>query len=70
MDSLAPNSISIVMCDQGNVDTTLDRKIEADLCLLLLPLAHTFGVNEIIDNNKDMVCGALAQHNADVKRKW
>ena len=55
MDSLAPNSVCVVTCEQGDVEVTLNCKMEADLCLLLLPLARTFDVNELLSNNKEIL---------------
>ena len=34
VDSLAPDSVSLVTADRGNISLTLDRKVEADLRLL------------------------------------
>ena len=47
----------------------LNHKIKADLCLLLLLLARTFNANDLLENNKDIVGGALTRHNMNVKRE-
>ena len=69
MDSRTPNLVIIVTCKQGDMDATLDHKIEADLCLLLFPLAQTFGVNYLLDNQEGIVGRALTQHGVDVEHK-
>ena len=48
MDTLAPNSVSIVMCDQVDVNTMLNHKIKADLCLIVFLSERTFFVNELL----------------------
>ena len=69
MESLTPNLVSVITCDQGDVDATLDCNIKADLCLLLLSYVRTFDVNMLIGNNEDIVRGVLTQHGADAERK-
>ena len=48
VDSLAPNTISVLTANRGNISITYDRKIETDLCAISTPFISSLDVENII----------------------
>lgn len=52
-DSIAPDSVSILKADMGNVHVTVDRKVESDLRLLAASNASTVDVDTLLLDEDD-----------------
>eukprot|EP01083_Nonionella_stella_P059449 155514_1 len=67
IDSFSPGQSSIVTSDFGDVDITLDRKIESDLRLLSAPLINNLDPNVLLEDDEEELVDALVQHDDDIE---
>ncbi|KAL3945372.1 MAG: hypothetical protein SGBAC_000577 [Bacillariaceae sp.] len=52
-DSISPQSVSIVQADVGDVDITVDRKVETDLRLLASSRVSAVDIDTLVEENTD-----------------
>ena len=62
IDSLFPSHISVLTCDNGDVNLTLDRKLEADLRLLSSPLLYDYDSNKLLEQDENEIVQSLVDH--------
>lgn len=70
VDSLSPDSVSVVSANDGDVSLTLDRKVEADLRLLSSSEIVSFDSSVLLqDDNPDHILTALRNLDSKPQRK-
>lgn len=52
-DSIAPDSVSVVKVDKGNIHVTMDRKVETDLRLLSLAESSSVDIDTVLLDQDD-----------------
>ena len=67
VDSLSPGQISILTSDDGDVDLTLDRKIDSDIRLLSSPFMNDLDPNILTGEDENTILEELVQHDQEVE---
>jgi len=63
VDSLSPEQVNILTCDQGSIAVTLDRKVECDLRLVSCPSTKNLDIDGLILEDDTDVVRSLMDHN-------
>jgi hypothetical protein len=69
IDSLSPSHISVLTCDYGDVNLTLDRKLEADLRLLSSPRLNTYDSSQLLEEDESEVLQSLIDHDNSLSQE-
>ena len=67
VDSLSPGQVSILTSDHGDVELTIDRKIESDIRLLSCPLINNLDPNILVEEDEDKLLASLVEHDGDIE---
>ena len=64
VDSLTPDTVSAVVAASGDVEVTIDRKVEADVRLVSCPSASDLDLDVLLGDRDGEIGSALAEHDA------
>jgi len=68
IDSLSPGQANILTSDFGDLNVTLDRKIESDIRLLSTPLLNDTDPNLMLEDDDNELVQSLCKHDDDLDK--
>lgn len=68
VDSLSPGQANILTSDVGDVELTLDRKIESDIRLLSSPLIFNTHPNLLLEDKEETILQSLESHDDEIEK--
>lgn len=70
IDSLSPNTISVLTANEGDIGITLDRKIDADFCLVSAPYISLLDMDQLLQNdNANDVHASMEQFESSISNE-
>jgi len=67
IDSLAPNTMSVLTANKGDVGLTIDRKVDTDLCLVSSPYISTLNIDDVLEaENGDALHESLCALDSEI----